>query len=307
MTPNTPTTPLSTFINQQGVVQPLGQFMSLLTAGTPTNNIQQPQTLNFFQPQYAQNMIQRPGPPGGMTTWGLQQSGAPQGLYPNIQIPVQTLANNQMNQTPTSPSIQQQTRPRRQVAKKQIEQVKTPSPAPIPTIEVEEEEEVRSQDDDEEEEVSDGGDDTQSVAVEETAPKKPANDSDSDAEIDEDDETGRTERRRRRRDKNKPKKRLFTRELKMMMYGFGDKENPLPETVDLMDDLVTEYITDMTCKAMRVASKRGKFVTEDLVFVIRRDKKKFARSEELLIMNEEIKRARRMLDDDLLNPGNKKN
>lgn len=89
-----------------------------------------------------------------------------------------------------------------------------------------------------------------------------------------------------------------------MMYGFGDTENPLKETVELMDDLVTEYINDMTCKAMRVSNRRGRLQTEDLVFLIRKDRKKFSRVAELLRMNEEIKKAKKMLGDELLDSKN---
>jgi len=33
-----------------------------------------------------------------------------------------------------------------------------------------------------------------------------------------------------------------------MMYGFGDDQNPYTESVDLIEDLVHEYITEMvTC------------------------------------------------------------
>jgi hypothetical protein len=30
-----------------------------------------------------------------------------------------------------------------------------------------------------------------------------------------------------------------------MMYGFGDDENPYTESVDILEDLVIEFITDM--------------------------------------------------------------
>lgn len=43
------------------------------------------------------------------------------------------------------------------------------------------------------------------------------------------------------------KKRLFSKELRCMMYGFGDDQNPYTESVDLLEDLVIEYITDMVC------------------------------------------------------------
>ena len=30
-----------------------------------------------------------------------------------------------------------------------------------------------------------------------------------------------------------------------MLYGFGDVENPLPETVAMVEDLAVQYIIDM--------------------------------------------------------------
>jgi len=83
-----------------------------------------------------------------------------------------------------------------------------------------------------------------------------------------------------------------------MMYGFGDVVNPLPESVDLMEDLVVEYITEMTQKAMQIAAKRGKLKTEDLLFLVRKDGKKYTRVVELLRMNEELKNARKAFDVD---------
>jgi len=79
------------------------------------------------------------------------------------------------------------------------------------------------------------------------------------------------------------------------MYGFGDEQVPFTESVDLLEDLVVEYITEMTLKAMEVG-KRGKVHVEDIVFLIRKDPKKYARVKDLLTMNEELKKARKAFD-----------
>lgn len=42
------------------------------------------------------------------------------------------------------------------------------------------------------------------------------------------------------------RKRLFSKELRCMMYGFGDDQNPYTESVDLLEDLVIEFITEIT-------------------------------------------------------------
>ncbi|EGG15603.1 transcription initiation factor TFIID subunit [Cavenderia fasciculata] len=95
----------------------------------------------------------------------------------------------------------------------------------------------------------------------------------------------------------KQRKRIFNKELKHMMFGFGDVREPLPETVDLMEEIVFEYIQEMTLKAAQVSTKRGRFQTEDLVFLVRKDPKKYSRVIELLKMNEELKVAKRAFDD----------
>lgn len=42
------------------------------------------------------------------------------------------------------------------------------------------------------------------------------------------------------------RKRLFSKELRCMMYGYGDDQNPYTESVDLLEDLVIEFITETT-------------------------------------------------------------
>lgn len=38
-----------------------------------------------------------------------------------------------------------------------------------------------------------------------------------------------------------------------MMYGFGDDPQPYAESVDLLEDLVVQYITDMVRKKKRAS------------------------------------------------------
>lgn len=91
------------------------------------------------------------------------------------------------------------------------------------------------------------------------------------------------------------KKRIFTKELRCMLYGFGDEQVPYTETVELLDDLLIQYITEMTVKAMNVG-KKGRVHVEDIVYLIRKDPKKYARVKDLLTMNEELKKARKAFD-----------
>ncbi|EPS73719.1 hypothetical protein M569_01036, partial [Genlisea aurea] len=96
----------------------------------------------------------------------------------------------------------------------------------------------------------------------------------------------------------KRKRGMFQKELQHMMYGFGDDQNPLPETVALVEDIVVEYVTDLVHKAQDIATKRGKLLTEDFLFLIRKDLPKLNRCTELLSMNEELKQARKAFEVD---------
>jgi len=95
---------------------------------------------------------------------------------------------------------------------------------------------------------------------------------------------------------NEEKKRMFSKELRCMMFGFGDDQNPYTESVDLLEDLVIEFITEVTHKAMEIG-KPGKVTVEDIMFFARKDQRKYARVRDLLSMNEELKKARKAFDE----------
>eukprot|EP00741_Cyanophora_paradoxa_P009456 tig00000144_g9160.t1 len=92
------------------------------------------------------------------------------------------------------------------------------------------------------------------------------------------------------------KKRLFAKDLKFMMYGFGD-QNMQQDTIEMLEDLVVEYICVMTQKAVERSGARGRASVEDLCALVRKDRKKYARVRELLRMYKEIKKARQIMDD----------
>lgn len=103
-----------------------------------------------------------------------------------------------------------------------------------------------------------------------------------------------------------------------MMYGFGDDQNPYTESVDLLEDLVVEFIIETTHRSVKVLfirhsisinasfsspsrameiGRTGRVQVEDIVFLVRKDPRKYARVKDLLIMNEELKRARKAFDE----------
>nr|XP_034996598.1 transcription initiation factor TFIID subunit 13-like [Zootoca vivipara] len=91
------------------------------------------------------------------------------------------------------------------------------------------------------------------------------------------------------------RKRLFSKELRCRMDGFGDGQNPYKESVDILEDPVIEFITEMTHKAVSIG-RQGRVQVEDIVFLIRKDPRRFARVKDLLTVNEELKRAGKAFD-----------
>ena len=82
------------------------------------------------------------------------------------------------------------------------------------------------------------------------------------------------------------------------LYAFGDDKAPLPETVRLLDEIVTDYLIDTVQTAAKAASVsgRGKVKADDLKFAIRHDEVATGRVRELWTMEKTIKDARKHMD-----------
>ncbi|KIP09576.1 hypothetical protein PHLGIDRAFT_67294 [Phlebiopsis gigantea 11061_1 CR5-6] len=95
---------------------------------------------------------------------------------------------------------------------------------------------------------------------------------------------------------------LFAKELRNLMYGFGDDRNPANDTVNVMEEILVEYIVDV-CQTALAPGKKARLSIEDLRRALSRpaDAKKLARMEELLFMQEDIKRARAQFEESDMN------
>ncbi|KAL9102329.1 MAG: hypothetical protein Q9163_002509 [Psora crenata] len=82
------------------------------------------------------------------------------------------------------------------------------------------------------------------------------------------------------------------------LYAFGDEKNPLPETVRVLDEIVTDYIIETVHTASKAAtiSGRGKVKADDFKFAIRNDEVATGRVKELLAMEKSLKDARTQFD-----------
>lgn len=91
---------------------------------------------------------------------------------------------------------------------------------------------------------------------------------------------------------------LFSKDVASLMYAYGDVSQPLPETVQCIDELVASYLADICANAYFSAQtvKRNKIKVEDFRFVLRKDPVKLGRAEELIRMNKIITDARKQFD-----------
>ncbi|GAM39091.1 transcription factor TFIID complex subunit [Talaromyces pinophilus] len=99
----------------------------------------------------------------------------------------------------------------------------------------------------------------------------------------------------------------FASDLRTLLSGYGDRDahpycapGPLPETVRVLDEIVTDFILEMCHEAAAYASyaRRQKIKVDDFRFALRRDPHKLGRVQQLLQMDRELKDARKIFDHD---------
>ncbi|KAK1349095.1 subunit 13 of transcription initiation factor IID [Hamiltosporidium tvaerminnensis] len=92
------------------------------------------------------------------------------------------------------------------------------------------------------------------------------------------------------------KKTNFLKEIRLMMYGYGDVSNPRQDTAEVLQDYVLDYLRNILIKTQNMAKIKGKTKTDDLLYILKRDTRKYRRAKDLLKTNEELKNARKAFD-----------
>ena len=95
------------------------------------------------------------------------------------------------------------------------------------------------------------------------------------------------------------------------MYAFGDSKEPANDTVEVMEEILMDYLADVVSETASVAlhnsnpsqcqtalapTRKTRIQIEDLRRALGRhaDSKKLARLEELLFMQDDMRRARKL-------------
>lgn len=93
--------------------------------------------------------------------------------------------------------------------------------------------------------------------------------------------------------------------VRLLLLAYGDPSphpsfpsEPLPETVRVLDEIVTDFVLELCHGSAQVAhhARRQKIKVEDFRFALRRDANKLGRVQELLRMERELKEARKAFD-----------
>ena len=95
----------------------------------------------------------------------------------------------------------------------------------------------------------------------------------------------------------------FTEELKELMFGFGDRKNPDNETALLLQEYVIEYLQNLSAKAYRRSRRKGgrEIALNDLLYVLKNDKKRFYKALSLIEFYENRKREMNKMNNNVKN------
>ncbi|KAI1076567.1 TFIID-18kDa-domain-containing protein [Whalleya microplaca] len=105
---------------------------------------------------------------------------------------------------------------------------------------------------------------------------------------------------RARAGKNVGKETFNPKEVSQLLYAYGDVENPLPETVRVLDEIVTEFLEGVCFEASRHAQVAGrqKLKFDDFEFALRRNPQYLGRVKSMIEKRQKIKEMRRTFDQD---------
>ncbi|KAJ3119856.1 Transcription initiation factor TFIID subunit 13 [Physocladia obscura] len=105
------------------------------------------------------------------------------------------------------------------------------------------------------------------------------------------------------------RKKIFGKDIRPIMYGYGDVIDPADDTVDVVEDMLIMFLEDVVayqlsndsiqCAKAVSASNTGRIRIADITFALRKDPRKLARVLELIATEKEIAKARNVGGEDV--------
>ncbi|KAL2213914.1 hypothetical protein CC79DRAFT_1316660 [Sarocladium strictum] len=104
---------------------------------------------------------------------------------------------------------------------------------------------------------------------------------------------------RARAGKNVGKMNFTHNELAQLLFAHGDVRHPMPETVRVLDEIITDFMQSIAFEATRAAnySGRQKIKYEDFEFAFRKNPAFLGKVQEVFEKQKEIKKARELIKD----------
>ncbi|TVY45004.1 Transcription initiation factor TFIID subunit [Lachnellula occidentalis] len=98
--------------------------------------------------------------------------------------------------------------------------------------------------------------------------------------------------------KNRGQQNFSDNELAHFLYGHGDVPQPLDSTKRVLDELLTDFITELCFEAARQAqlANRQKIKLEDIKFACRKNPAYLGKMAEMFKKDDDIKKAKKLLD-----------
>lgn len=90
-----------------------------------------------------------------------------------------------------------------------------------------------------------------------------------------------------------PRKYQLVKDLTGLMYASGDIETPYLESVHVLEDMVMDFLVQMTRQTATYAVGRDRIKESDVLLALRERARLKARAEELLFMYAEVKRLKK--------------
>ncbi|CAI5760300.1 unnamed protein product [Candida verbasci] len=99
--------------------------------------------------------------------------------------------------------------------------------------------------------------------------------------------------------KKRKRQRLFTKDIENLLYAMGDKPVSTELTVNTLEDILVDYITQLSYQMLNFArtQNRTRIKLNDLAFVLRNDPLGLARFQYIMEQSYKIERAKKMFDD----------
>lgn len=103
--------------------------------------------------------------------------------------------------------------------------------------------------------------------------------------------------------KKRRKQKVFQRDIENLLYSLGDGPVSLDSTVQVLEEILTDYIADLSYHIYMYSKSQGRsrIKVNDLAFVLRNDPLKLSRFDYIIEQSYKIEKAKKMFENKTTN------